>query len=462
MKLCVIGTGYVGLVSGACFSALGHDVMCVDIHEHKIAELKAGRIPIFEPGLEALVTAGQAAGRLSFTTDIQDAIASGVNVFFITVGTPAAALDGGANLEYVFAAVANIAKHAALTRRQNSDQIVFVIKSTVPVGTNRTIEEIVGRYIASDGFAVASNPEFLREGAAINDFMKPDRIVIGSSCEKARATLEEVYRPMTGAGVPLHIVSSVQTAELVKYAANAFLATKISFINEIARLSEAAGANIDEVVAGVGSDRRIGLDFLSPGPGYGGSCFPKDTQALVKTAIEFNSPLTIVEAVIAANLRHKLMMIAKIRQAVGGVLVGKRLAILGLAFKANTDDMRDSPSLVIIPGLMRQGADIVGYDPIAFENARTLMPDVRIESKIETAVQDADAVVILTEWSEFRDLDLNLLVADCRGKTVIDLRNVVSKDRIAAFKGSYVGLGKPKVPADPNAPAELLLGREVA
>ncbi|TCU06829.1 UDP-glucose dehydrogenase family protein [Rhizobium sullae] len=462
MKLCVIGTGYVGLVSGACFSELGHDVMCVDVHEQKIAELKAGRIPIFEPGLEDLVKSNQAAGRLTFTTEIQDAIADGINVFFITVGTPTAALDGGANLEYVFAAVANIAKHAALTRRQNPNQIVFVTKSTVPIGTNRTIEEIVGRYIPSDGFAIASNPEFLREGAAIKDFMRPDRIVIGSSCEKARATLDAVYYPMTSAGVPLHIVSSVQTAELVKYAANAFLATKISFINEIARLSEAAGANIDEVVAGVGSDRRIGLDFLSPGPGYGGSCFPKDTQALVKTAIEFNSPLTIVEAVIAANHRHKLMMIAKIREAIGGNLLDKRLSILGLAFKANTDDMRDSPALVIIPGLMRQGADIVGYDPIAFENARALMPDIRIESEIGAAVKDADGVVILTEWPEFRDLDLNFLVADCRGKTVIDLRNIVSKDRITDFKGSYFGLGKPKVSPDPKTEMELLLGREVA
>ena len=458
MKLCVIGTGYVGLVSGTCLAEIGHDVVCVDTDAAKIEKLRGGHIPIYEPGLEALVKANQDLGRLSFTTDVEEVVASGTNIFFITVGTPADPLDGGANLEYVFAAVKSIATYFARTGRRTTEKVVFVTKSTVPVGTNRTIEEIVGCYLPSTGFAIASNPEFLREGAALQDFMKPDRIVIGSDCERARALLEEVYRPLSRSGVPIHVVSSVQTAELIKYAANAFLATKITFINEVARLSEAAGADIAEVVAGIGSDRRIGLDFLSPGPGYGGSCFPKDTQALVKTAIEFNSPLTVVEAVIAANHRHKMMMITKIRNALGGSLAGKRLAILGLAFKANTDDMRDSPALVIVPGLVRRGAIVVGYDPIAFQNAKALMPDIRIERELHKAVEGVDAAVIVTEWPEFATFDLDELMAHSRGKIVIDLRNVMPKEKVAAFSGRYFGIGKPD-PLDLRA-AEF--GREVA
>jgi UDPglucose 6-dehydrogenase len=458
MKLCVIGTGYVGLVSGTCLAELGHDVVCVDTNTAKIEELRAGRIPIYEPGLEELVKANQEVGRLSFTTEVEEVAASGTNIFFITVGTPADPLDGGANLEYVFAAVKSIATYFARAGRRTTEQVVFVTKSTVPVGTNRTIEEIVGRYLPSTAFAIASNPEFLREGAALQDFMRPDRIVIGSACERARALLEDVYRPLSRSGVPIHVVSSVQTAELIKYAANAFLATKITFINEVARLSEAAGADIAEVVAGIGSDRRVGLDFLSPGPGYGGSCFPKDTQALVKTAIEFNSPLTVVEAVIAANHRHKVMMITKIRNALGGSLAGKRLAILGLAFKANTDDMRESPALVIVPGLVRQGAIVVGHDPIAFQNAKALMPDIRIEREFHKAVEGVDAAVILTEWPEFATLDLDELMAHARGKLVIDLRNVVPKEKAAAFSGRYFGIGKP----DPHDLRTIEFHREVA
>ncbi|MGF9567113.1 UDP-glucose/GDP-mannose dehydrogenase family protein [Neorhizobium sp. JUb45] len=455
MKICVIGTGYVGLVSGACFAEIGHHVTCVDIHEDKIAKLRDGQMPIYEPGLEDLVARNQDAGRLIFTTQIQDAIDADVSVFFICVGTPASALDGGANLDYVFAAVGDIARHAAIQRQSRPEQILFVTKSTVPVGTNSEIEQIVGRYIPSSGFAISSNPEFLREGAAIKDFMNPDRIVIGSSNAQARRTLEEIYRPIAEAGAAVHLVSSVQTAELVKYVANAFLATKISFINEVARLAEEAGADIDEVVAGVGADARIGRDFLTPGPGYGGSCFPKDTQALVKTAIEYNSPLTIVEAVIAANHRHKLMMISKIRKAIGGRLEGKRIAVLGLAFKANTDDMRDSPALVIVPGLVRLGAQVVGYDPIAGENAQLLMPDIRIEADVFKAAKDADAVVILTEWPEFRDLDLNELMENSRGKTVIDLRNVMSKQSVERFAGAYCGLGKPNGQHMIDVPVEM-------
>jgi len=459
MKLCVIGTGYVGLVSGTCFADLGHDVICVDTNAAKIEALRSGRIPIYEPGLETLVRANQEAGRLSFTTDVEEAAALGTRIFFITVGTPPNPLDGGANLDYVFGAVENIAAYFARNGGWATEQVTFVTKSTVPVGTNRTIEEIVGRHLPRKGFAIASNPEFLREGAALQDFMRPDRIVIGSSCERARAQLEEIYRPMIRSGVPIHVVSSVQTAELIKYAANAFLATKITFVNEVARLSEAAGADIAEVVAGIGADRRIGLDFLSPGPGYGGSCFPKDTQALVKTAIEFNSPLTVVEAVIAANQRHKVMMISKIRNALGGSLAGKRLAILGLAFKANTDDMRDSPSLVIMPGLVRLGAVVVGYDPIAFQNAQALMPDIVIERDLLKAVEGVDAAVILTDWPEFAALDLDELMARSRGKVVIDLRNVVPPERAAAFSGRYFSIGKPD-PLDLRPIVEL--GREVA
>ena len=458
MKLCVIGTGYVGLVSGTCFADLGHDVVCVDTNAAKIDELRGGRIPIYEPGLEELVRANQEAGQLSFTTDVEEVVASGTRIFFITVGTPTNPLDGGANLDYVFAAVESIATYFARNGGWATEQVTFVTKSTVPVGTNRTIEEIVGRHLPSKGFAIASNPEFLREGAALQDFMRPDRIVIGSSCERARSLLKDVYRPMIRSGVPIHVVSSVQTAELIKYAANAFLATKITFINELARLSEAAGANIAEVVAGIGSDRRIGLDFLSPGPGYGGSCFPKDTQALVKTAIEFNSPLTVVEAVIAANHRHKVMMITKIRNALGGSLAGKRLAILGLAFKANTDDMRDSPALVIVPGLVRQGAAVVGYDPIACQNAKALMPDIRLESDLQKAVEGVDAAVILTDWPEFATVDLDELMARSRSKVVVDLRNVVPTEKAAAFSGRYFGIGKP----DPIDLLPIELGREVA
>lgn len=442
MKVCIIGTGYVGLVSGACFAEIGHIVTCVDTDEIKVSNLAQGRIPIYEPGLNELVVRNRTEGRLSFTTRIDDAVLSGVRLFFIAVGTPTDPADGGAVLDQVYSAVESVAQAIAHHKPEQDGRFVFVTKSTVPVGTNRIIEQIVGRYIPEERFAVASNPEFLREGAAVHDFMNPDRIIIGSSCDEACAVLEDLYRPLIRNGFPMHVVSSVQTAELIKYAANAFLATKITFINEIARLSDATGASIDEVVHGVGSDSRIGHSFLYPGPGYGGSCFPKDTQALVKTAIEFNSPLGVVEAVIAANQRHKLLMVRKIRKTLGGSLSGRRIAVLGLAFKANTDDMRDSPALVIVPGLTRAGATVVAYDPVAGTNAQKVLPEIEIVDDLMVAVEGADAIVILTEWPEFAQFDLNELTYRCRDKVVIDLRNIVAEESRRGFRGRYVGLGR--------------------
>jgi UDPglucose 6-dehydrogenase len=356
----MIGTGYVGLVTGTCFAELGHEVICVDKDPNKINTLMAGEIPIYEPGLSDLVKLNVARGQLRFTTDINDAAEFDATLYFIAVGTPSKESDGSADLTYVYAAAEDAAR--AMKKAAVSNFAVFVTKSTVPVGTSREVAKIIEKHLAPSQFAVASNPEFMREGNAIEDFLKPDRVVVGSRSEKARALLEELYRPLTRQGRPLVMTSTVETAEIIKYAANTFLATKISFINELARLCEKIGADVEELALGMGLDNRIGDKFLKTGPGFGGSCFPQDTAALIKTARDFGSPVEIVEATQRTNDIHKMQMVDKIRVALGGNLKGKKIAVLGLAFKAHTDDMRDSPSLTIVPELLKQGAIVTAFD----------------------------------------------------------------------------------------------------
>jgi UDPglucose 6-dehydrogenase len=450
----VIGTGYVGLVTGACLSELGHHVVCVDTDELKIGRLKAGEIPIYEPQLKEVVADNVGRGQLRFSTRIADAVATDVNVFFIAVGTPADSNGGGAVLSYVHAAAEEIARALAAGPAGPDQFTVIVTKSTVPVGTSWSIAQILGRHLSGERFAVASNPEFLREGSAIKDFMEPDRIVIGSDSERARKMLEKLYLPLTRRGRPLVVTSTVETAELIKYAANAFLATKVTFINEVARLCEAAGANIEELAVGVGLDTRIGQSFLSAGPGFGGSCFPKDLRALVKTANDFGSPVEIVETVLRANDRHKDVMVEKIRAALGGDLEGKRLGVLGLAFKANTDDMRDAPSLTIVPRLIAAGAIVKAYDPAASDNARPLLRGVEIVDWAEDAVAATDAAIILTEWEEFRRLNWRRLAGTMRAPLLVDLRNIFAPEDIAEQGMRYVSLGRREIPAALEAAAE--------
>ena len=442
LNVAVIGTGYVGLVTGACLSELGHDVVCVDTDAAKIARLKDGEVPIYEPGLDDLVAANAGRGLLRFATRIEDAIGDGVDVLFIAVGTPADGNGGGANLDFVHQAVEQAAKAIAAAPARPGQFTVLVTKSTVPVGTSRKIAEIVRRHIPADRFAVASNPEFLREGNAIEDFMEPDRIVVGSHSERARKLLEELYMPLTRKGRPLVVTSSVETAELIKYAANAFLATKVTFINELSRLCELAGADIKELALGVGLDNRIGPKFFAAGPGYGGSCFPKDLRALVKTAKDFGSPVEIVETVIRANDRHKQFMVQKIRSAVGGSLAGRRIGVLGLAFKANTDDMRDAPALTIVPQLIAEGAEVIGYDPAARRQAAEVLPDLMLADSVEAAVAGADAAVILTEWAAFRAVPWRKLAPTMRRPLLIDLRNIYDPQDAARLGLDYVPLGR--------------------
>ena len=438
----VIGTGYVGLVTGACLSELGHKVVCVDTDLAKIARLRDGEIPIYEPGLDEVVAASVSRGSLRFTTDIRDAVADGVDVLFVAVGTPTDGHAGGANLDFVYAAVAQAARAIASDPAHPNQFTVIVTKSTVPVGTSRKVTAIVGEHLSTERFAVASNPEFLREGNAIADFMEPDRIVVGSHSERARKLLEELYMPLTRKGRPLVVTSSVETAELIKYAANAFLATKVTFINELARLCELAGADIKELALGVGLDNRIGPQFFTAGPGFGGSCFPKDLRALVKTANDFGSPVEIVETVIRANDRHKQLMVRKIRSAMGGSFAGRRIGILGLAFKANTDDMRDAPSLTIVPQLIAEGADVRAYDPAAAHQARTLLPNVTLADTVADVVSGSDAVVILTEWPAFRSLAWNQLAPTMRRPLVVDLRNIYEAQDMVRQGLDYVPLGR--------------------
>ena len=431
MQIAMIGTGYVGLVSGACLSEFGHHVTCVDKDGSKVARLKAGEIPIFEPGLQEVVAAGTKAGRLAFTTDLAGAV-KGADAIFIAVGTPSRRGDGHADLSYVFSASEEIAR--ALT-----GYAVIVTKSTVPVGTSRKVEELIRKARPDAEFDMASNPEFLREGAAIEDFRRPDRVVVGCDGERAREILKEIYRPLYLNETPI-VFTSRETSELIKYAANAFLATKITFINEMADICEKVGADVQDVARGIGLDGRIGGKFLHAGPGFGGSCFPKDTLALLKTAQEAGAPTRIVEAVVEVNDARKAAMADKIVAAFGGVK-DKTIAVLGLTFKPNTDDMRDAPSLVIVPKLRAAGAQIRAYDPEgAAEACRLLgieaMPDAY------AALEGADGVVILTEWNEFRALDLSRVKALLKSPLMIDLRNIYRPAQMEAEGFTYISVGR--------------------
>ena len=433
MRVAMIGTGYVGLVSGACFADFGHQVTCVDKDAAKIAAINSGRMPIWEPGLEALVDANVERGRLSFTTDLQAAVGEAEAVF-IAVGTPARRGDGHADLTYVFDAAREIA--AALTT-----PVVVVTKSTVPVGTGDAIAKILTEAGAPAGTGVAANPEFLREGAAIADFKHPDRIVVGAEDEATRAALREIYRPLFLNKAPI-LFTGRRTAELIKYAANAFLATKISFINEISDLCEAVGADVQEVARGIGLDNRIGPKFLHAGPGYGGSCFPKDTLALLRTAEEAGVAQRIVQTVVSVNDTRKAAMADRVRDALGGSLEGKRVAVLGLTFKPNTDDMRDAPSLSLIAGLQRGGASIVAFDPVGREQAEPLLPSIEYASDAYAAADGADALVIVTEWDEFRALNLTRLAGSMRGRALVDLRNVYDREDAERAGLVHYGVGR--------------------
>ena len=431
MRIAMIGSGYVGLVSGACLSEFGHDVVCVDKDADKIKTLRAGAIPIFEPGLEEVVAANVKAGRLAFGDNLAEAV-KGADAVFIAVGTPSRRGDGHADLSYVFAAAEEIG--AAL-----NGYAVVVTKSTVPVGTSRKVEEILRRKRPDAKFDVASNPEFLREGSAIEDFRRPDRVVVGCDTERAREVMREVYRPLFLNETPI-LFTSRETSELIKYAANAFLATKITFINEMADICEKVGGDVQEVARGIGLDGRIGKKFLHAGPGYGGSCFPKDTLALVQTAQQLGAPSRIVEAVVAVNDARKLAMARKIETAFGGVN-GKTIAVLGLTFKPNTDDMRDAPSLVIVPYLQAQGAIIRAYDPEGAKEARKLL-NIELCAGTYEAVEGADGVVILTEWNEFRALDLDRVKSAVKTPLLVDLRNIYRPAAMAQAGFRYVSVGR--------------------
>ncbi|HEY0084645.1 MAG TPA: UDP-glucose/GDP-mannose dehydrogenase family protein [Allosphingosinicella sp.] len=432
MRIAMIGTGYVGLVSGACFSDFGHDVTCVDKDEGKIDALKRGVMPIFEPGLDQLVERNVRGGRLSFTTDLKRGV-DGADAIFIAVGTPSRRGDGHADLSYVFGAAREIAE--ALT-----GPAAIVTKSTVPVGTGDEVERILREVNPGARAWVVSNPEFLREGAAIEDFKRPDRIVVGTEDEDAAEILREVYRPLYLNKAPL-LFTSRRTAELIKYAANAFLATKITFINEIADLCEIVGADVQDVSRGIGLDNRIGGKFLHAGPGYGGSCFPKDTLALLKTAEDHGAPLRVVESVAKSNEARKRAMGRKIIAALGGEARGKTVALLGLTFKPNTDDMRDAPSLSIVQALEDAGATVRGYDPEGTEQARPLMPNVEFFDGAYKAADGADAVVLVTEWDVLRALDLPRLARSMAQPVFVDLRNVYPPDEVAeaGLRGYSVG-----------------------
>ncbi|HEV7875018.1 MAG TPA: UDP-glucose/GDP-mannose dehydrogenase family protein [Enterovirga sp.] len=440
MRVAVIGSGYVGLVSGTCFADFGHDVTCIDKDPTKIEGLRTGRIPIFEPGLPELVAKNIRQGRLSFETDLTDAV-SEAECVFIAVGTPARHGEGHADLSYVYAAAREIA--GAM-----SGFTVVVTKSTVPVGTGDEVERIIRAAHPGADFAVVSNPEFLREGAAITDFKRPDRIVIGTDDPRAEAVMAELYRPLYLNQAPL-LATSRRTAELTKYAANAFLATKITFINEIADLCEKVGADVQDVARGIGLDNRIGPKFLHAGPGYGGSCFPKDTQALVKTAEDHGSPMQIVEAVVRVNDERKRAMGRKIVAACGGSVKGKTIAILGLTFKPNTDDMRDAPSLDIVADLRAAGASIRAYDPEGMDQARPLLEGIDYASDPYACVDAADALVIVTEWDAFRALDLDRIGTLLRAPVIIDLRNIYRPDEMRRYGFTYVSIGRDVVRAEP-------------
>jgi UDPglucose 6-dehydrogenase len=433
MRIGIVGCGYVGLVSGACFADFGHTVVCIDKDAGRIAALQANQIPIFEPGLTELVAANAAAGRLRFGTGLADAVRE-ADAVFIAVGTPSRRGDGYADLSYVFDAGREIA--AIL-----ESYAVVVTKSTVPVGTADEVERVMLEKRPGGSFSVVSNPEFLREGAAIADFKHPDRIVIGTGEERARAVMAELYRPLYLNRAPI-VVTSRRTAELIKYAANAFLATKITFINEIADLCERVGADVQDVARGIGLDNRIGTKFLNAGPGYGGSCFPKDTVAFIKTGQDHASPLRIVETVAAVNDARKRAMARKIIAACGGSVRGKTIAILGLTFKPNTDDMREAPSLAIITALQDAGALIRAYDPVGMDQARVLLTDVAFAEDPYACANGADALTIVTEWDAFRALDLARIRALLRQPILVDLRNIYRPEEVGAHGLTHVGVGR--------------------
>ena len=433
MRVVMVGTGYVGLVSGVCFADFGHDVICVDKDLKKIEMLNAGGIPIYEPGLDALIAKNVKAARLSFTTDLKTAMA-GADAVFIAVGTPSRRGDGYADLSYVYAATEEIAEHM-------DGFTVIITKSTVPVGTGDEVENILSKYHETSSFAVVSNPEFLREGAAISDFKRPDRVIVGTDDEQAKEIMRALYRPLYINETPI-LFTSRRTSELIKYAANSFLATKITFINEMADLCEAVGANVQEVAKGIGLDKRIGSKFLHAGPGYGGSCFPKDTLALTRTAEEANISLSIVSSVVEANEARKQHMAHKVINALGGDLTGKTIAVLGLAFKPNTDDMRDAPSLTIIPHLQDKGAAIRVYDPEAMEEAKAILKDVNYADGPYSCIEGADALIIITEWDEFRALDMQRVKTLLKTPNLIDLRNIYESTTIRDAGFNYTSVGR--------------------
>jgi len=434
MNVVMIGTGYVGLVSGTCFAEFGADVTCVDVDANKIERLNHGEIPIYEPGLDRLVASNVDGGRLNFTTELAPAV-RGADLVFIAVGTPTRRGEGFADLSYVYEAARQVAQHL-------EGYTVIVDKSTVPVGTARNVERIVREQNAEADFDVASNPEFLREGAAIADFMRPDRVVLGVESERAERLLRELYRPLNLRETPI-LVTGLESAELIKYAANAFLATKISFINEMSALCEAVGADVHAVAKGMGMDGRIGSKFLHPGPGYGGSCFPKDTQALVRIAQEHGTGSRIVEAVIEVNAAQKARMIKKIRGALGGSEAGRTIAVLGLTFKPETDDMRDSPALSILPPLIEKGARIRAHDPQGMHEARGLLPaEVEYCDDMHETWRDADALVVLTEWNVYRGLDFERVREDMRGRVFVDLRNIYERSTLEALGFEYHCVGR--------------------
>ena len=436
MKIAMVGSGYVGLVSGACFADFGHDVVCIDKDPAKIESLQAGIMPIYEPGLAELVTGNVKSGRLSFTTDLAEGIA-GASAIFIAVDTPSRRGDGHADLSYVYAVAEEVGQ--AL-----KNDAVVVTKSTVPVGTGDEVERILSEAAPKVKFAVASNPEFLREGAAISDFKRPDRIVIGTEDEWARSVMTEVYRPLFLNKAPI-LFTSRRTSELIKYAANAFLAVKITFINEMADLCEKVGADVQDVSRGIGMDGRIGSKFLHAGPGYGGSCFPKDTLALLKTAEDYEAPTRIVEAVVAVNDSRKRAMGRKVIEALGGIDAarGKKVAMLGLTFKPNTDDMRDSPSIAIALALADAGIEVAAYDPEGMELAAPLMPGVTMANDTYAAIDGADAVVIVTEWDAFRALDFERIKRIAKAPVLVDLRNVYDPAEVRAKGFAYSSVGRP-------------------
>ena len=434
MNVVMIGAGYVGLVSGACFAEFGANVTCVDVAQDKIDKLNAGGIPIYEPGLDDLVKRNADAGRLKFSTELGPNV-SEADLVFIAVGTPTRRGDGHADLSYVYAAAKEIAKHL-------NGYTVIVDKSTVPVGTARQVKRIIEETSPDADFDVASNPEFLREGAAIGDFMRPDRVVLGVESDRAKALLSELYRPINLIEAPI-MFTELESAELIKYASNAFLATKISFINEISQLCEAVGADVQAVAKGMGMDGRIGRKFLHAGPGYGGSCFPKDTLALIRIAQEHGVSSRIVETVVEVNAAQKARMVQKIRAAIGGSEAGKTIAVLGLTFKPETDDMRDSPALAILPALADKGATVRAHDPQGVEEAKPLLPDsITYVDDIYETLEDADAVVLMTEWNAYRGLDMNEVKKRMKGNAFIDLRNVYEPEAMKEAGFEYICVGR--------------------